>query len=189
MSKFLELYLKNDRSILTGAMLFDAVMREADGAEMVMVKFVRPLTTQPIVTDEPPSDSDQVTAEFSYYFNGERFRLWVVASDLPILERRDIDETRYLDGATLLNGSIWQLVENDSDSTFIERLIALNKVLIEHEFGLTGFWFVKLTLQRYQKGRSFIRIITGKNMADTIFDTILLDENDEKFGQIRFVKK
>ena len=189
MSKVLNLFLKNDRSYLHGSTLFDSVMREADEAEMVTVKFQGPLTTHPVVVDEPPTDSSQVLAEFSYYINGERFRNWVIASDLPILERRDIDESRYLDGATLLNGSIWQLVGNDSDSTFIERLIALNKVLIEHEFGFTDFWFVKLTLQKYQKYRSFIRIITGKNMADTIFDTVLLDENDEKFGQIRFVKK
>jgi len=185
----IEAYLKNDRSYIHGSTLFDAVMGKIHDAEKIVVKFVGPLTTQPIVTDDLPADPSGIRAEFSYCINGKQCRFWIVASEIPILERRQVDETRYLEGATMLNGSIWQSIGDDPCGSFIERLIALNKVLIEHEFGFTDFWFVKLMLSKYQQDRSFIRIITGKNMADTIFDTVLLDENDEKFGQIRFVKR
>ena len=182
-------FFKNDRSYLHGTEIFDAVMDNHRHARNLSVKFLRPLVTNPIITDELPADIKKIGAEFSFVAGGHQQKAWVLASDIPISERICIDESCYLSESTLLNGSIWQEVGDGSAGSFIQRLVALNKVLLAHEFNLTDFWFVKLTLSLYLRERSFIRIITGKNMADSIYDTILLDENDEKFGQIRFKRK
>lgn len=187
MIELLDLPFKNSRSYIHGSSLFEAVLGDVETADLLRVKFLQPLRHQPLLTDESPKNIESIVAEFRWTVEDQTVTRWVVDSGYPVLQREKIDERSHINGATLLAGSVWQ--EAKQNLSFINRLIGLNKLLLENEFGFRDFWFVKLDLTNYVRDRDFLRIITGKNIGESVFDTVLLNRDDEKIGQIRFVRR
>lgn len=184
----LTLPFKNDRNYVHGSTLFNAVLDAVEWADQISVKFIKTLYNQPLVTDMLPADADVITAKVSWYVGGQKITRWVLDSGYPVTERIWVNEADHVKDARTMAGSVWQDCDFDHLS-FIDRVIGLNKLLLEREFGLTDFWFVKLDLLDFRATRRFLRVNTDKNIGQLVFDSVLLDENNQKIGYIRFVNR
>lgn len=184
----INLPLLNGRKYIHGTTMFGLLLNNPTGYTDIQADFFRPTLNQVMVSDERPLTLSSVIAEFSWHVDNQCIRKWILDSGIRSTSIETFDESELLSGSVICDGSIWQSCGQDRFS-LIQRIVALNKALLCHIFGITEFWFVRIKLVHYKPQSSLIKLTMGRRIGQAVFDTTIFDDGNDEVGKIRFVRK
>lgn len=161
----LDVAFKGARTYLHGTDLFDAMMalaarRRGSALSNIRMSFYRPLTrgvaAQRLVAAE--AAAPRPAALFEARVDGASAAWALVESGEPPTGRRPYDESRVTAGAVVDGRSIVQ--DEPTAFSFIERLVALNKRLLDtlHAEPKPSWWFARLEMPESPPASAALRL-------------------------------
>lgn len=192
----LQIEYKGNRSYLHGTDLFDALIELAHATcgepwSSVRMSFYRPITCAVEAIRLPPQSAANFhpAALLELQINRQPV-IWAVRErpDDQVEGRRPYDESLVTAGATFEGRSIIQ--QRPTPYTFIERLVALNKRLLDHSRQDAGvsWWFSRLELRQPPPKAPSLRLGIKTELASRLIKSSI-DVDGERTGSIYFSEK
>jgi hypothetical protein len=190
----LPVWFKGGRTYVHGTDLFNAlaelsgVARDPGGAA-VRLSLHHPITrgVAAVPLPAPTTPDGAPAALFELARDGDR-RLWAVyETDEPVRERRPYDEDAVAAGARSTVDEIAQ--RQPTPYTFIERVVALNKRLLEHGAAADGgWWFTRLELTAWPAATAALRLRRAGDLGGRLVKSSI-DADDVRVGAVYFTRK
>lgn len=176
---------RGDRNYIQAASIFDCIvsLRQTQGLHVSAVDFsMRKFTSKQcalLLQDEPVNDADIV----GEYKDSNGF-LTIIEQPEVILERTAYDESTLVTQCVINENRI-NIPGKILSYSFIEKVIAAYKALLQNLFGKKNnfFFFIRLTLDQISSGEIQViyeRLVSKKYYQGSIF------ANNTKIGMIYF---
>ena len=187
----LNLKYRGDRDYLHGTDLFNAFLSNTDPKSKIRMRVYRPMRRQLEMATMESLDKEEkenISAVFECTSPaGDEVWCALENPDLEIGGRYAVDERDIVLGATYTDGALIQY--EYTPFTIIERVVAMNKVLLTHQNGnrQLKWWFTRIDLKRIPDDSSPLTL-KPKSSLGTKLVASSISCNDEQLGTVYFTE-
>jgi hypothetical protein len=188
----LELAYKGNREYLHGTDIFTALLDVTGPVKKISIKFHKKVSKNLIAHFIDVGDLEDfrllnnICVLMSYQKSGSTKIIAVIEGEKEITKRQEYCEDCITVDSEIYNQKITQKQENFGSA--IERIVALNKRLLNHLHGKNQWFFTQIDMYEYCVNTKNISIEFERSIGGIMYKTILYNDG-KKVGGVIFSKK
>jgi len=186
-----QIVLKGERKYLHGTDIFTKLLEGNDSFRKINMQFHKSCTKKLIAKSVSVSElikmreKDMICVLLTCTSLDEKLLVVLLETDDEVIERTVYNESKVTEGA-IIEGNV--IIQNKSvEGNFIERVVALNKTLLNNYIGENDWFFSRIDLAKSPSLYKNLSLEMVRELGSKIYQSIIKSDND-KLGTVYFSK-